>query len=86
MALITVTCSSMKLNNTSRPGHLAVPGNRIWGRISKSKLLNFIEERSYVDYLTCFKMHHIVNGITSGDVEEAVATSSRSVCRVVCRQ
>jgi hypothetical protein len=49
------------------------------GRISKSKLLNFIEERSYVDYLTCFKMHHIVNGITSGDVEEAVATSSRSV-------
>ena len=49
------------------------------GRISKSKLLDFIEERSYVDYLTCFKMHHIVNGIISGDVEEAVATSSRSV-------
>lgn len=49
------------------------------GKISKSKLLDFIEERSYVDYLTCFKMHHIVNGIKSGDVEEAVATSSRSV-------
>jgi hypothetical protein len=49
------------------------------GKISKSKLLDFIEERSYVDYLTCFKMYHIVNGIKSGDVEEAVATSSRSV-------
>lgn len=49
------------------------------GKISKSKLLNFIEERSYVDYLTCFKMYHIANGIKSGDVEEAVATSSRSV-------
>lgn len=49
------------------------------GKISKSKLLDFIEERSYVDYLTCFKMHHIVNDVKSGDVEEAVATSSRSV-------
>ncbi len=49
------------------------------GKISKSKLLDFIEERPYVDYLTCFKMYHIVNGVKSGDVEEAVATSSRSI-------
>ncbi|MCB0428629.1 MAG: helix-hairpin-helix domain-containing protein [Flavobacteriales bacterium] len=30
------------------------------GRIHKSMILNFVEERSYVDYVTCFKMYHIV--------------------------
>jgi len=49
------------------------------GKISKSVLLNFIEHRSYVDYITCFKMYLIVDGIKSGDLEEAEASSSRSV-------
>lgn len=49
------------------------------GRITKSVLINFIEERSYVDYLTCFKMFHIIDGSKSGDVEDAIATTSRSV-------
>jgi hypothetical protein len=55
------------------------------GKIIKSVLLNFVEERSYVDYVTCFTMDHIIERegnlikkvIT--DVEEAVASTSRSV-------
>jgi len=42
-------------------------------------LINFIEERSYVDYLSCVKMYQIVEGIRSSDLEEAQATSARSV-------
>jgi hypothetical protein len=49
------------------------------GRISKSVLLNFIEERTYVDFVTCFKMNHIVDGIFHYDVEEAIATTARTV-------
>jgi len=49
------------------------------GRISKSVLLNFIEERSYVDFLTCFKMNHIVDGVFKYNVEEAIATTARSL-------
>ncbi len=49
------------------------------GKISKSVLINFIEERSYVDYLSCVKMYQIVEGIKSSDLEEAQATSARSV-------
>jgi hypothetical protein len=49
------------------------------GKISKSLLINFIEERSYVDYLSCVKMYQIVEGIKSSDLEEAQATSARSV-------
>jgi hypothetical protein len=51
------------------------------GKISKSVVLNFIEERFYVDHVTCFKMHHIVNrGVeTYYDVEEAQATSGISI-------
>ncbi len=49
------------------------------GKVSKSVLINFIEERSYVDYISCVRMYQIVEGVKSGDVEEALATSSRSV-------
>jgi hypothetical protein len=49
------------------------------GRISKSVLLNFIEERTYVDFVTCLKMNHIVDGIFHYDVEEAIATTARTV-------
>ena len=53
-------------------------------KISKSVLLNFIEERPYVDFLTCFEMHHLLrDGDTivfeNRNVEEAVATTSRSI-------
>jgi hypothetical protein len=55
------------------------------GKINKSTLINFVEERPYVDFLSCFKIHHIIrdeNGkVTkkSSDLEEITASSSRSV-------
>jgi hypothetical protein len=53
------------------------------GRIHKSKILNFVEERSYVDYVTCFKMYHIVpsdpDNNPNKDVEEAQATTAISI-------
>lgn len=53
-------------------------------KMSKSVLLNFIEERPYVDFVSCFEMHHLLrNGDTivfeNRNVEEAVATTSRSI-------
>ena len=53
-------------------------------KIIKSVLLNFIEERPYVDFLTCFEMHHLLrnsegNDFTNSNVEEAIATTSRSI-------
>jgi hypothetical protein len=46
------------------------------GKIHKSVILDFIEDLPYVDYLTNFKMNHI--GVAN-DVDEAIATSSRSI-------
>lgn len=55
------------------------------GKIIKSVLLNFVEERPYVDYVTCFRMDHIIEREGTVikkaivDVEEAIASTSRSV-------
>ncbi|NVO10584.1 MAG: baseplate J/gp47 family protein [Bacteroidales bacterium] len=50
------------------------------GKIHKSKILNFIEERDYVDYVTCFKMSLIANdGTESADIEYAETTTSASI-------
>lgn len=50
------------------------------GRISKSSLINFIEERPYVDFITSVVLKHKPgNQPVSGDLEEAVATTSRSI-------
>lgn len=49
------------------------------GKISKSVLIDFIEERPYVDFLSCVKMYQIVEGVKSADLDEVVATSARSV-------
>ncbi|MCB0725945.1 MAG: hypothetical protein KDD00_00665 [Ignavibacteriae bacterium] len=49
------------------------------GRISKSSLIDFIEERSYVDFISCVKMYKISESVKSQDLEEAVADTSRSV-------
>ena len=49
------------------------------GRIHKSFILNYVEERPYVDYLTCFKMYMITPDETTGDLDEAVATNSSSI-------
>ena len=53
------------------------------GRIHKSMILNFVEERSYVDYVTCFEMYHIVpldpDNNPTEDVEEAIATTAITI-------
>ena len=55
------------------------------GKISKSTLINFVDERPYVDFLSCFKLNHIIRDnegnidLIQYDVEEIVATTSRSV-------
>ena len=51
------------------------------GKISKSVVLNFIEERYYVDHVACFKMHHIVEKGAEAyyDVEEAQTTTGISI-------
>ncbi len=50
------------------------------GRIHRSVILNFIEERPYVDYVTDFKMDHIINDSrTESDIEEAYASTARSI-------
>ena len=55
------------------------------GKIHKSVILNFVEELSYVDYVTCFEMVHIVTDPGSGavtfqqNVDEAVATTGISI-------
>lgn len=54
------------------------------GKIFKSAVLNFVEERPYVDFVTCFKMNHIIKRDKTGveailDVEEATASTSRSI-------
>lgn len=57
----------------------AVAGISFGGSMYKSVLLNFVEERPYVDYVTCFKMYHYVDGVHKGDTDEAIATSARTV-------
>jgi len=54
------------------------------GKIYKSALLNFVEERPYVDFVTCFKLNHIISRDENGtnavrDVEEARASTARSI-------
>ncbi|MEN2280585.1 hypothetical protein AAGF08_00505 [Algoriphagus sp. SE2] len=55
------------------------------GKITKSTLINYVEERPYVDFLSCFKLNHIIRdeegkiSKASFDVQEIIATSSRSV-------
>ena len=56
------------------------------GKIHQSMILNFIEERSYVDFVSCFKMFQIVQAdpldpgsLIEEQVQEATATTSASI-------
>jgi hypothetical protein len=50
------------------------------GKIYKSALINFVEERPYVDYVTCFKMYRFINRTDlPKDVEEAEGSTARSI-------
>jgi hypothetical protein len=50
------------------------------GRIAKSVIIQFIEQQPYVDYLTDVQLICILDdGTVSGDVDEVIATTARSV-------
>jgi len=49
------------------------------GTLHRSLIINFIEEREYVDFLTDFQMTHITEEQTLENVEEAIASTSSSV-------
>ncbi|MFT5821022.1 MAG: hypothetical protein ACI8ZM_002271 [Crocinitomix sp.] len=51
------------------------------GIIHKSKIINFIEELDYVDYLTCFEMYHVIGGDESNlqDTNQAEASKSSAI-------
>lgn len=55
------------------------------GKIRKSAILNFVEERPYIDYVTCFKMNQVISRTGSihteekKDIEVAEGTTSRSL-------
>lgn len=49
------------------------------GRVHRSSILNFIDEREYVDFVTDFAMDQIVGTQTFGNVEQAEAKRSTSV-------
>ncbi|MFL5764158.1 MAG: baseplate J/gp47 family protein [Bacteroidia bacterium] len=49
------------------------------GKIHKSVLINFVEEQSYVDFVTCFKMDHIVGTTVHKNIDEAFVTTSASI-------
>jgi len=50
------------------------------GKIHRSVILNFLEEQPYVDFVTDFKMNHIIDESSiKNDVEEAIASTGRSI-------
>lgn len=46
-------------------------------KIHQSMILNFVDERAYVDFVTCFKMYH--TEASPDPVTEALATTSASI-------
>jgi hypothetical protein len=55
------------------------------GELRKSAILNFVEERSYVDYVTCFKMHQVIERVGTtiinklSDIEVAKGSTACSI-------
>ncbi len=51
------------------------------GKVYKSVLIDFIEERPYVDFITDVEMYHLIDELTpeSGNLEEIVASQARSI-------
>ena len=52
---------------------------RFGGKIYRSELLDFVEERTYVDFVTDFEMFHINNENVIQDVSVAEVTSADSI-------
>ncbi len=49
------------------------------GRVHKSVMLNFIEELPYVDYVTDFRMFHLVEGEGEKEKETATVTEPKAI-------
>lgn len=49
------------------------------GKIYKSMILDYVEKREYVDYVTCFTMDHITPSQTFVNVEEASTVTAASI-------
>ncbi|QCX00964.1 hypothetical protein FGM00_12895 [Aggregatimonas sangjinii] len=49
------------------------------GRIHQSVLIDFIEELPYVDFLTDFELMHLTSDGTTTKVDEAIASTGRSI-------
>lgn len=50
------------------------------GKLHKSTLINFVEERVYVDFVSCFKLNHLLpDGTKIADIEAVEVISSASV-------
>lgn len=49
------------------------------GKVSKSVIIDFIDERNYVDYVKDFKLYSIVEGKKLAQEDEVTATTSRSI-------
>lgn len=49
------------------------------GAVRKSVILNFIDERPYVDFVTDCHMFHVVNGQRSADVSEIIVSDPRAI-------
>jgi hypothetical protein len=49
------------------------------GTVHRSVILNFVEEREYVDYVNLFRMDHIVGSKTIQDITEINASTSASI-------
>ena len=50
------------------------------GKIHQSVILNFVDERPYVDYVTCFEMIHWANGIPTKTAEAIASTTASILC------
>lgn len=53
------------------------------GVIHKSKIINFVEELEYVDYVTCFKMYHVIDQNLTEQIDVNEISPTRSSALVV---
>lgn len=49
------------------------------GAVRKSVLLNFIDERPYVDFVTDCRMYHVIDGNRSADQSEIIVSDPRAI-------
>lgn len=45
-------------------------------KLYKSRIINYIEERHYVDFVCCFKVMKVINGVASDPIEEEIISAA----------